>query len=71
MPNGPTRAIPTPLPPDLIDLVRTHRWELAPAGWLRRQLDDRDRLRQQLERACAAAVPRDPTSGPEDATWKS
>ena len=49
MPNGSTRSIPTPLPPDLVDLVRAHGWELAPAGWLRRQLDDRDRLRQQLE----------------------
>jgi len=51
MPHGSTRSIPTPLPPDLVDLVRAHGWELAPAGWLRRQLDDRDRLRQQLERA--------------------
>jgi hypothetical protein len=58
MPNGPTRAIPTPLPPDLVDLVRAHGWELAPAGWLRRQLDDRDRLRQHLE----ARAPR-PTRG--------
>jgi hypothetical protein len=68
MPNGSTRPIPTPLPPNLVDLVRAHGWELAPAGWLRRQLDDRDRLRQQLERARAAAGPRDPTPGAENAT---
>jgi hypothetical protein len=54
MPNGSTRPIPTPLLPDLVDLVRAHGWELAPAGWLRRQLDDRDRLRQELERVRAA-----------------
>jgi hypothetical protein len=67
MPNGSTRPIPTPLPPDLVDLVRAHGWELAPAGWLRRQLDDRDRLRQQLERARAGAA----TPGPENGTRDS
>jgi hypothetical protein len=67
MPNRSTRPIPTPLPPDLIDLVRAHGWELAPAGWLRRQLDDRDRLRQQLERARAAAA----TPESEDSTRDS
>jgi hypothetical protein len=66
MPNGSTRPIPTPLPPDLVDLVRAHGWELAPAGWLRRQLDDRDRLRHELERARAAADPRNSTPGPAD-----
>ena len=68
MPHGSTRPIPTPLPPDLVDLVRAHGWELAPAGWLRRQLDDRDRLRQELEGARAAAVPRAPTPGPGERT---
>ena len=77
MPNGSTRPIPTPLPPDLVDLVRAHGWELAPAGWLRRQLDDRDRLRQQLEarapgrRGGMRTVLRDPIPGPEDATRDS
>jgi hypothetical protein len=37
-------------------LVRAHGWELTPRGWLQRQLDDRDRLRQELERARAAAA---------------
>jgi hypothetical protein len=47
---------------------------LAPAGWLRRQLDDRDRLRQQLAARAAKptriirAGPRDQGPGPEGAT---
>jgi hypothetical protein len=77
MPNGSTRPIPTPLPPDLVDLVRAHGWELAPAGWLRRQLDDRDRLRQQLEARATRptrgirTVPRDPTPGSNGAALRS
>jgi hypothetical protein len=71
MPNGSTRPIPTPLPPDLVHLVRAHGWELAPAGWLRRQLDDRDRLRQQLEGARTPEPPgraSGPGSHPDGAT---
>jgi hypothetical protein len=64
MPHGSTRPIPTPLRPDLVDLVRAHGWELAPAGWLRPQLDDRDRLRQQLQ----ARAPR-PTRGIRAVPW--
>ena len=65
MPNGSMRPIPAPLPSHLVDFVRAHGWELAPAGWLRRQLDDRDRLRQQL--AVRAAKPtRIIRAGPRD-----
>ena len=72
MPSVPTRVIPAPLPPPLVETVRAAGWELVPAGWMRRQLDDRDRLRQQLEAQAPRptrvirTVLRDPIPSPEN-----
>jgi hypothetical protein len=68
MPSIHTRAIPIPLEPSLVAAVRAAGWEVVPHGWAKRRLADLDELRRQLERARAAAVPRDPSAGPENDT---
>jgi hypothetical protein len=57
-----------PLPEHLVAQARASGWEIVPRGWMQRRLADLDELRRQLEGARAAAVPRDPTPGPERAT---
>jgi hypothetical protein len=64
----PRPPLPRPLEPGLVTAVREAGWEILPSGWAQRRLADIIELRQQLECARAAAVPRDPTSGPQNAT---
>lgn len=51
----PRLPLPRPLEPGLVTAVRETRWEILPSGWAQRRLADLAELRQELERARAAA----------------